>query len=112
MDERDRGAHLGRATLAGHGVGLARSRKARDGTHVESLWVHPAYRGWGVATRLLHELLWIEREHGVTQLFVWVFDSNTAAQSLYRHLGFKPTERRPITDGRIEVRLEIRLDAD
>jgi ribosomal protein S18 acetylase RimI-like enzyme len=97
------------ATLADDGVGLARSRKAEDGTHVESLWVDPGHRRSGVATRLLQELFRIEREHGVTQLFVWVLAGNTAAGSLYPRLGFRPTKEQTLEDGRTEVRFEIDL---
>jgi len=97
------------ATVAADGVGLARSRKAGDGTHVESLWVDPGHRRAGVATRLLQELFRIEREHGVTHLFVWVLEGNTAARTLYRRLGFRQTETQPLADGRIEVRFEIDL---
>ncbi len=99
------------ATVADDGVGLARSRKAEDGTHVESLWVEPSHRRSGVATRLMLELFRIEREHGVTQLFVWVLEGNTAAGSLYRRLGFTPTRTTQLlTDGRREVRFAIDLD--
>jgi ribosomal protein S18 acetylase RimI-like enzyme len=98
------------ATVADDGVGLARSRKAEDGTHVESLWVEPGHRRSGVATRLMHELFRIERDHGVTQLFVWVLEGNGAARSLYRRLGFTPTRTTQLLgDGRTEVRFAIEL---
>jgi ribosomal protein S18 acetylase RimI-like enzyme len=98
------------ATVAGDGVGLARSRKAADGVHVESVWVAPDQRRAGVATSLLRELFRIEREHGVTELFVWVLEGNRPATALYRRLEFRETERKQLDDGRTEVRFARRID--
>jgi GNAT superfamily N-acetyltransferase len=88
------------AAMAGDiGVGLARSRRAADGTHVESLWVAPDHRRKGVATRLVQELCRIERRRGATYLFVWVLDGNDEARTLYERLGFTSTARRQSVSG-------------
>lgn len=58
---------------------------------IESVWVHPDFRGLGVVKQML---AWIEENalrQGVGVLVLWVLESNTVASEVYRRLGYRPT---------------------
>lgn len=76
--------------LIGFGV-LGRSL---DSAEIESLAVSPSWRRHGLGRDLCNELLAWARAHGCTQAFLEVRVSNSAAQSLYRSLGFQQTGSR------------------
>jgi hypothetical protein len=62
-----------------------------------------------VASALVRELLRIGRPAGTGDVFVWVIHPNPAAFSLYKSLGFVPTDDKQSLDGldRIEERLRF-----
>jgi ribosomal protein S18 acetylase RimI-like enzyme len=91
---------------AGHGLvgyGLAHVRPAAGGWtadtwqtgaligEIESLGVLPAYRGQGIGSRLLDELISQLAAAGVPDLVLGVLPGNTAAIRLYQRHGFRPT---------------------
>ena len=62
------------------------------------LWVTPAARGTGVATRLVRSAAAAAREQGMTHLSYWVATDNGRAVAFASGFGFRPTdERRPTT---------------
>jgi ribosomal protein S18 acetylase RimI-like enzyme len=80
--------------------------------HVTSLWVAPSWRGRGVGGGLLRGLLKQLSDEGVEFVWLWVFDTNQAAQKLYRRLGFASTGERQSLPGRprrTEERMRLKL---
>ena len=59
--------------------------------YLSYLWVAPAVRRSGVATRLVGEMLRHLRARGVRRAWLWVLDGNEAAYALYQKLGFVST---------------------
>jgi len=75
------------------GFVLGRTNRAR--AEVLSLGVAPAARECGIARALMTEAIdWVSRR-GHRALYLEVAEDNTAAQRLYRALGFAPIGRRP-----------------
>ena len=64
-----------------------------DDAHVTNVAVAAKRQRSGIATRILAELAWQAIAHGCQALTLEVRASNTAAQALYRSLGFAPIER-------------------
>jgi RimJ/RimL family protein N-acetyltransferase len=65
--------------------------KRRHKGHVYAVYVAPAYRGQGIARRLLSRLIEIAREEqSLEQLHLGVTSSHPAARRLYLSLGFEP----------------------
>ena len=58
---------------------------------IESLSVLPSYRGRGIGSRLLDELISQLAATGVHDLVLGVLPGNTAAIRLYQRYGFQPT---------------------
>jgi len=62
--------------------------------HINNIAVHPRYQRQGVATRLLSVAFDLARRRGARKALLEVRVSNTAAQALYQHLGFRVVGRR------------------
>ncbi|WP_337288403.1 ribosomal protein S18-alanine N-acetyltransferase [Candidatus Methylomirabilis sp.] len=62
--------------------------------HINNIAVHPRYRGRGVASQLLEEMLGRAHAKGVTVGYLEVRASNEAAAALYKGYGFRPISRR------------------
>jgi len=60
---------------------------------VKRMWVAPAWRGQGVARRLLAHLEGVAREAGRTQVVLDTNGTLTEALALYRACGYEPTGR-------------------
>lgn len=76
------------ARLAGQVVGFAGMWAVGDEAHIVTLAVDPDYRRRGIARALLNALLARARLRVITSITLEVRVSNTAAQALYRSLGF------------------------
>lgn len=63
--------------------------KTEEEGYVDFLAVDPAYRGGGIATKLIE---YVSENAGITSLTLDVISNNANAIRLYRHLGFKTTE--------------------
>ncbi|MBV1849178.1 GNAT family N-acetyltransferase [Catellatospora tritici] len=59
---------------------------------LRDLWVDPAHRGAGHGRALVAHVLAEARAAGARRLSLTTEHDNTAAQSLYRSLGFEPVE--------------------
>lgn len=75
-----------------------------DEVHLLNIAIAPAHQGRGLGARLLrHVLAWSSRQ-GMASMYLEVRPSNTRAEALYRHLGFREIGRRkayyPALDGR------------
>lgn len=81
--------------LAGEaGIGCVALRPLdSDIAEVKRMFVDPAWRGHGVGRVLLEALLAGARTRGYRTLRLGTLGDMTAAQSLYRSLGFRPIER-------------------
>lgn len=75
------------------GFVLGRANHAR--AEVLSLGVAPAARERGIARALMHAAIDRVSRRGLPALYLEVAEDNTAAQRLYRALGFAPVGRRP-----------------
>lgn len=64
---------------------------------VAEVYVAPAHRGQGVATRLLREAVRLFEERGVTLGYVWTRAQNESATRLYAAAGFRPSEQLVMT---------------
>ncbi|WP_216895018.1 GNAT family N-acetyltransferase [Nocardia alni] len=56
-----------------------------------TMFVAPQARGTGVSVRLIEAVSEWARAAGHTELRLWVMEGNTAAEKLYRRMGFTPT---------------------
>jgi GNAT superfamily N-acetyltransferase len=79
------------------------------------MWVEPALRGSGVATRLVGMLEMWARGQGVDRIVLRVSDGNARAEAFYAKLGFTRTPRdpMPLRDGSpVRVHEMVRLLRD
>lgn len=56
---------------------------------IVSMLVHKNFRGQGIGTKLMNELIRIFKEEGANEIFLHVRESNSGAISLYKKLNFK-----------------------
>jgi predicted GNAT family acetyltransferase len=95
------------AEIDGDVVGYAVSRQRRPRVaHLHDIYVRPEARRSGVAKELLSEITSEMRRRGVEVMTLGVDLTNTAARTVYRHLGFAEDSLRLVA--RLE-RLEERL---
>jgi GNAT superfamily N-acetyltransferase len=76
--------------------------------HLMAMWVHPALRGSGAATALVHAVLDWAEGRGASTVRLDVIDGNDRARRLYERHGFQATGHiamRP-RDGAREVQME------
>lgn len=99
LAERD-GERIGVLSL-----GQARTEDAEDADNAEyaenpqigeifGLWVSPAARGTGAATRLVKEAAAVARRKGHSHIVYWVGTENGRAVAFASGIGFRPTGRR------------------
>ena len=82
-------------TAGGDWVGMAggfREDEPPDTVHLVSMWVAPDYRRTGLGVRLIDEVLGWAGAAGARAVELWVTRGNDPAASLYRRIGFVPTE--------------------
>jgi len=76
-------------------IGFALAGGAADERELLSIGVLPDHRRIGIGRRLVEMVIAKSIEHGAARLFLEVAEDNSAAQQLYRNLGFVPVGRRP-----------------
>lgn len=101
------------------GVVSIGTAKGSDSTaELFGLWVHPAARGSGVATRLVKDGAERARQRGKSHLVYWVGTENGRAVAFASGMGFLPTDyRRPMgvvseEDGDEEIAMVLPLGQD
>lgn len=72
-------------------VGYAQCVRAADEADIARICVEENFRGRGIATRLLTELIRLAAAAGTEKFFLEVRESNAAARALYDRLGFVKT---------------------
>jgi ribosomal protein S18 acetylase RimI-like enzyme len=84
--------------------------------HVVSVYLTPAYRGSGVAARMLDAAVdWARGEAGVSRLHLYVHEHNDRAHAFYRRYGFSetggsfPYDLDPTT---VEIEMAMLLDTN
>lgn len=65
-----------------------------DELHINNIAAHPEFRGIGVGRSLLKAGIEEGRRRGISHVLLEVRDSNAAAQSLYKNMGFAIIGRR------------------
>ena len=84
-----------RATRGRRNVGFILSRRAADEAEILSVAVARAWRGRGLARRLLDLHLRRLAGFGLSAVFLEVDEDNTPARRLYARAGFREVGRRP-----------------
>jgi len=82
-----------------------------DAAHVIQMWVAPEARGQGCGARLIESIVDWAREAAVRSVHLRVTCGDTAAQRLYRRLGFRPAgEQEPLRPGSVELAQPMLLE--
>ncbi len=76
-------------------IGFALASGAADERELLSIGVLPEYRRAGIGRQLVESIVTESTNRGAARLFLEVAEDNTAAQRLYRNLGFFAVGRRP-----------------
>ncbi|MFG2982270.1 GNAT family N-acetyltransferase [Streptomyces sp. NPDC048258] len=79
---------------------------------VKRLWTDPAFRGRGIASRLIGAALAHAAESGVSTVGLSVWKWRTGAIALYERLGFTVTESWDERDQLVCMELDCRLGVD
>lgn len=101
---RSEGGSVGVFNRAGALVGSAYlGRYSDEGVAVAGYWIRavyvaPMYRGFGLARRLVAELLELAREQGHAEVFVDIRADNAHSLALHGRLGFEPVEASLLPD--------------
>jgi RimJ/RimL family protein N-acetyltransferase len=73
-------------------VGVTREQAMPpDECYLEYMWVSPGFRGRGVATDLVKNVLRRLLNRGFATIWLWVLDGNEPARRLYEKCGFTST---------------------
>ncbi|MFG1620415.1 GNAT family N-acetyltransferase [Kribbella sp. NPDC049227] len=82
--------------IAGYaGVGPERDREAPPGTgELYALFVHPDHWGTGAGRALTDAAVADLRDHGCTDVWLWVLEANIRARRFYARYGFTETTDR------------------
>src|SRR5438067_4299609 len=91
----DRNVVADRATRGRRDVGFILSRRAADEAEILSVAVARAWRGRGLARRLLDLHLRRLAGFGLSAVFLEVDEDSTPARRLYARAGFREVGRRP-----------------
>ena len=76
------------AKICGKVVGYLCANVIIDEGHILNLAVHPEYKGRGIASRMLQEVLEIMRTDNCRSVFLEVRTSNEEARKMYEKFGF------------------------
>ena len=89
----------------GKPAGMGGLRKVRDGVgEIKRMYVKPEYRGKGLGRALLNRLLCEARELGFSRILLETGKFMSAAQRLYRSVGFVEVSEYPETEVPPELR--------
>ena len=96
---------------SGQVIGYAFWHLVADEVHLLKVAVTPAWRGQGIATRLLDRCFSAGVDQGANSAHLEVRPSNIAAIELYQKLGFELVGRRPqyYTDSKEDALLMMRI---
>lgn len=63
--------------------------KVKPYLNIHDFFVHPAFRGKGLAKNMMHELISISKSRGYCKITLEVREDNYVAQGLYRSMDFE-----------------------
>lgn len=99
------------ATLGGAAAGcVALRRRSETQAELKRLYVDPPARGRGIARALMRAALGRASELGYGSVYLDTLPSMTAAQALYRDLGFRLTHESSGPENPVEMVLELELE--
>lgn len=87
-------ARIGEGDVGLVGVHLADGPREPQ---VYGMWIHPVWRGTGLADALVVEVLSWARGTGQDHLRLWVMPDNARARNLYERHGFRVEDEPPVT---------------
>jgi ribosomal protein S18 acetylase RimI-like enzyme len=111
------------AERGGKGVGVAACKppeqgqdeeSGHDSRYIESVWIDPHLRGRRLGERLIRYLMAAESQKnpGIRQFLLWVFETNSPAISLYKRMDFVLTgDRHDGPRPEIKYRLDVNHEA-
>ena len=76
-------------------IGYAGTWIIEDEAQITNVAIAPRYRGQGIGTRMMAEIIQAAKQRGAVRMTLEVRPSNTAALALYTAFGFKSAGRRP-----------------
>ena len=80
------------ACLGKETIGLVGVTRCDDippsGRYIESLWITPAWRRFGLASVFICKVMRKLAADGVGSIWLWILDGNNPAGNLYKKLGF------------------------
>lgn len=100
-------AYLGEEPIGLVGVTLCHDIPA-NGRYIESLWITPAWRRFGLASDFIGKVMEDLAADGVDSIWLWILDGNDAAWNFYKRLGFT-AERGPVEIPQYPGRSETRM---
>jgi ribosomal protein S18 acetylase RimI-like enzyme len=84
-----------------------------DACFIESVWIDPSLRGKRLGERLVTYLIEQQRKAaGIQRFYLWVFDYNAPAISLYERMDFKRTGRPSQLLDKAEIQFRRVFDSD
>jgi GNAT superfamily N-acetyltransferase len=96
-------------------VGVFREAEDHDLAHLVAMWVDPAARGRGIGGSLVDAVVQWCAAHAVPRVHLWVVESNTTAERLYRSRSFLPTgvrKRLPADPSLNEFEMARQIEGD
>ncbi len=83
------------AKWMGKVVGFLAIWNEREKLHIVNIAVHPDYRRRGIGEKLMKFAIQLAKKEGKNEIYLEVRASNTAAQMLYKQVGFEIFQRKP-----------------
>lgn len=94
--------------------GIINGRKRKDGIEICDFYVEPFFRGCGIGTQLLEQVVLDAVWKKEKRVYLWVIEENAEARRFYEKNGFSAAGKTNIIEGtdKLDVYYEIALCED